>query len=315
MAGLAVLLFAVEDGHGTPVGWICNRNVLVAASFGVACLIAHDAWRREEKRWAQWPALLLWTCSLCSKEAGIATVRLFVRFTPCGSMIPRSGGASSPSSPTASSWSSGGSCGTRSASAWITLASTSIRSAPPARSSMALAERYPVFLLGQWVFPSDVSVAIRKLLGSPFWWAGVISTGVLGLLFWPVLRRDRIARFFVTGMLLAVLPICATFPTDTTAHVSSGLGAFGLMFAILVCRRQRRGTATGNRLVASRRRSHRVPSTGDPPRLRPPAARRASDGANGPSLVYRAALPARAPSTRPSRSRTSWSSTRPARCT
>ena len=42
LAGLAVLLFAVEDGHGSPVGWICNRNILIAASFGIGCLIAHD---------------------------------------------------------------------------------------------------------------------------------------------------------------------------------------------------------------------------------------------------------------------------------
>ena len=33
MAGVAVLLFAIEDGHGMPVGWICNRNTLIAACF------------------------------------------------------------------------------------------------------------------------------------------------------------------------------------------------------------------------------------------------------------------------------------------
>ena len=227
MAGLAVLLFAVEDGHGTPVGWICNRNVLVAASFGVACLIAHDAWRREGKRWAQWPALLLWTCSLCSKEAGIATCaylfayalwlddstlwRRFLTLVPYGvvlvvwRIVRDSLGF-----------------GVDHLGVYIDPIGT------PGTFLMALAERYPAFLLGQWVFPSDVSVAIRKLLGSPFWWAGITCTGVLGLLFWPVLRRDRIARFFATGMLLAVLPICATFPTDRLL-MFVGLGAFGLM--------------------------------------------------------------------------------------
>ena len=227
MAGLAVLLFAVEDGHGTPVGWICNRNVLVAASFGIGCLIAHDAWRRDGKRWAFWVALLLWACSLCSKEAGIATCaylfgyalwldesalwKRFLTLVPYGVVLIL----------------------------WRTVRDSlgygvdhlGVYIDPitdPSRYLMALVERYPVFLLGQWAFPSDVSVATRTLFGSPIWWAAVICSVVLGLLFWPVLRRDRIARFFATGMLLAVLPICATFPTDRLL-MFVGLGAFGLL--------------------------------------------------------------------------------------
>ena len=45
-AGVAALLFAVDDAHGGPAGWIANRNALVAATFGVLALLAHDARRR-----------------------------------------------------------------------------------------------------------------------------------------------------------------------------------------------------------------------------------------------------------------------------
>ena len=72
-AGLATLLFAVEDAHATPAGWIANRNVLLAATFGVSCLLAHDRWARERKPGWYVLALFFWLASLCSKEAGIAT--------------------------------------------------------------------------------------------------------------------------------------------------------------------------------------------------------------------------------------------------
>jgi hypothetical protein len=227
MAGMAALLFAVEDGHGTPVGWVCNRNVLLAASFGIGCLIAHDAWRREGRRWALWPALLLWACSLCSKEEGIATCaylfayalwldestlwKRFLTLVPYGLVLV----------------------------VWRTVRDSlgygvehlGVYIDPitdPSRYAAALVERFPVFLLGQWGFPSDVSVAVTRLFGSPLWWIAVVYVGLLGLLFWPVLRRDRIACFFATGMLLAVIPVSATFPTDRLL-MFAGLGAFGLL--------------------------------------------------------------------------------------
>jgi hypothetical protein len=228
MAGAAALLFAVEDAHGTPVGWICNRNILLAASFGFACLISHDVWRRDKRKLALPLALLFWTCSLCSKEAGIATcaflaahalwlddARLLQRiFTlvPYGVIL----------------------------AAWRIvrgLLGYGVQDlglyvdpiADPPRFAWALVERYPVFLLGQWGWPpSDISNLIPQLLGSSLWWAAVTTLGVLALLFWPLLRRDRVARFFATGMLLATIPICATFATDRLL-MFVGFGAMGLL--------------------------------------------------------------------------------------
>jgi len=43
----------------------------------------------------------------------------------------------------------------------------------------------------------------------------------------PLLRRDRVARFWCAGMLLALLPICATFPSNRNLFFV-GLGAMGL---------------------------------------------------------------------------------------
>ena len=227
MAGAAALLFAIEDGHGVPIGWICNRNILIAASFGIGSLIAHDMWRREGRRWAGILAVVLWTLCLLSKEAGIATsaylfayalwidkgtlTQRFLTLVPYGIVLV----------------------------VWRVVrdllgygvAHLGFYVDPLTDTGQfltALVERYPVYLLGQWGIPSDLSVLIAPLLGSPFWWIAVGYSCLLALLFWPLVRRDRLSRFFVTGMLLSVIPICATFPNDRLL-MFVGLGAMGLL--------------------------------------------------------------------------------------
>ncbi len=47
VAGLAALLFAVDDAHALPVMWLANRNALVALVPGFAGLLAHLPWREH----------------------------------------------------------------------------------------------------------------------------------------------------------------------------------------------------------------------------------------------------------------------------
>src|SRR5690606_22597983 len=46
-AELAVLFFAVDDAHSIPVGWLANRNSLVAAVPALAGLLLHLEWRER----------------------------------------------------------------------------------------------------------------------------------------------------------------------------------------------------------------------------------------------------------------------------
>jgi hypothetical protein len=226
MADVAALLFAITSTHAVPVGWICNRNDLIAASFGFGCLIAHDAWRREERNRLFGGALVLWALSLCSKEAGLATCAYLFAYalwhdasTPWRrflSLVPY---------------------------AIVVVVWRVARDAlgygaanmgfyvDPITDfgefATALMARFPELLFGQWAMLSDLSLFFGKL-GSPFWWIAVGYISLLGVLFWPLVRRDRIARFFATGMLLAVFPSCATFSMDRLLTFV-GLGAFGLM--------------------------------------------------------------------------------------
>ncbi len=50
VAALAVLLFAVEEGHGLPLLWLANRNALVSLSLGLLGLWSHIRWRRGKGR-------------------------------------------------------------------------------------------------------------------------------------------------------------------------------------------------------------------------------------------------------------------------
>src|SRR5688572_18709841 len=45
IAGLALLLFVVDDAHAASVGWIAARHGVIGATFAVAALLAHLHWR------------------------------------------------------------------------------------------------------------------------------------------------------------------------------------------------------------------------------------------------------------------------------
>ena len=227
MAGAAALLFAIEDGHALPASWICNRNTLIAASFGIACLIAHDAWRREKRNGALPAALALWALSLCSKESGIATCAYLFAYALWmdRSTLWRRFLTLAPYAVVLVLWR------VVRDSLGYGVANMGFYVDPitdPGRFVTALADRYPIFLFGQWAGLSDLWQVLEGSLGWPYWPIAVTYVSALGLLLWPVVRKDRISRFFATGMLLAVVPLCATMPMDRLL-VLVGVGAFGLL--------------------------------------------------------------------------------------
>ncbi|HKU38462.1 MAG TPA: hypothetical protein VJR89_09955, partial [Polyangiales bacterium] len=61
-AAVATLLFAIEEGHTVPVGWLANRNTLTATALGLLALELHA--RRREQQTSS-PLLALGT-ALCA---------------------------------------------------------------------------------------------------------------------------------------------------------------------------------------------------------------------------------------------------------
>jgi hypothetical protein len=71
VAALAALAYALSDVHGAVVGWLSNRNALLAAAGALACLLAYQRARREGHRASRWLAPLWLGLGLFSGEVGL----------------------------------------------------------------------------------------------------------------------------------------------------------------------------------------------------------------------------------------------------
>jgi len=219
-AGLAALLFAVDDAHGMPAGWLANRNAVIAALLGVLCLVAHDRWRRAGWKPGAAVAPLALVLSLFSSEAGAAVVfylLAYAAFVDSGKLRGRLASLL-PAAGVVVVW----------RVVYVAMGygvgGTGLYIDPvlePMRFAGAIAERGLFLLQLQWAFPSSRMHVY-----------GVVFLVVLVVLLVPLLRRSRSARFWAMGMVLSVVPICGTYP-DPRLLIFVGLGAFGLMAELM----------------------------------------------------------------------------------
>jgi hypothetical protein len=232
VAGLAAILFAVDDCHGPAVGFIANRNVLIAAFFGVLALVAHDQWRRRSGRIAGLLAPLLLALGLFAKEEGIGACAYLAAY---GLFVDPAG------------WRRGCVALWRYGVVFVVWAGLRAHwgygvcdmglyidpLTDPVRFAAALVERLPILLFGQWaVPPSDLAAVLGPSDLFVFWCLAVAFLAVLSVILRPLVRGDRRARFWALGMVLSALPVCATFPMDRLLTFP-GIGACGLIAQFL----------------------------------------------------------------------------------
>jgi hypothetical protein len=72
--GWAAVFFGLDFAFATPVGWIAARNTLLAACFGLACILLHDRARRSGRPGLLIPACAFFALSLLSAEIGMCTL-------------------------------------------------------------------------------------------------------------------------------------------------------------------------------------------------------------------------------------------------
>jgi hypothetical protein len=213
VGGLAALLYAIDDAHGSPAAWLANRNALLATLFGILCLLAHD-----------YPLLL--ALGLASAEAALATTAYllaYALFIESGKPRLRS---LLPYLPVLLAWATAyrlGGYGASSSGLYL----DPLRS--PLAYARALLERAPFSLMGQWTpIPAELGSLPPPEVSLPSWLLAVALVTLVALALLPVLWRDRGARFWGLGMLLSLLPISATFPSNRLLAFV-GLGAMGLL--------------------------------------------------------------------------------------
>ena len=227
VAGLATLLFAMDEAHAVPAAWIANRNALLACCFGALALWAHHRWRQGWKAGAlvSCAALLL---AILSNEGAMAVGAYLLAYALCldqGSWGERLRSLL----PTASLglvWAviyKVQGFGTQGSAVYIDPVGE------PLRFAHAVWERAPWLLVGQWTLvPADLALLMNtetRQLG------GLLCVGfvvLLLILLADLLRRDARARFWALGMAASVIPICASFPSNRTLAFV-GVGGMGLL--------------------------------------------------------------------------------------
>ena len=227
-AGLAGLLFAVEDAHALPSAWLANRNALLCLVSGATTLILHIRWRLTGRRHWLVLALSAFTAGLLCGEATIGVLGYLVAWhLTMEQDRPRF------RSLAVVSYYVGVVC------LWRLLYGTlgygtsgSLLYVDPGQTPFlflqVLAERWPILIAGQWLqLPIDVWIILSRDKQVIFSLASAVLAAAMFLLFRPALKRP-VARFWAIGMGLCLVPVCAAFPMERLL-VLGGIGAFGLL--------------------------------------------------------------------------------------
>jgi len=229
LALLALALFAVDDAHGPAVGWVANRNAMVSLALGLPALALHDWGWRGKWRPARFLAPLVFAVGLFAGEAALAVTAYLFAWAltldegPLTARLLRLW----PYALVAALWN------TVYRKLGYGAAHSGIYFDPVGDAGAflrALPERASALLVGQLALPwSDFSPMYRYLgFASIMIGYSIAMVLLLAWLFWPLLRRDRLSRFFALGLLLSTLPVCATFPADRLLWFT-GIGAMGLL--------------------------------------------------------------------------------------
>ena len=80
VAGLAALLFTVDDAHGYAVGWISNRNGLMSFAFGALSLLFYHRYMLHRKMTLLIESAACFALSIFSAEAGLAVAGYLVAY-------------------------------------------------------------------------------------------------------------------------------------------------------------------------------------------------------------------------------------------
>lgn len=235
-AGLATLIFAVDDAHSMVITWIANRHAILSIFFGVLAILAHDRARRDGWKPGVFLAPLALLGAMFSGESGIGALAylfayaLFLDHAPLRSRVA----ALVPHVGAVAIWFAAYKLGGYGAAGGAFYIDPLGQRWEFAR---AMATRLPILLAGQMAAPpADVGMVWpRGELGSLVVICLVILLVVGGGIF-AVLRRDRNAGFFAVGMTLSLVPACAVIPGDRLL-LFSGIGGAGLVASMLAASR------------------------------------------------------------------------------
>ncbi|HEY7956451.1 MAG TPA: hypothetical protein VII38_14205 [Polyangia bacterium] len=231
LVGLAVALYALDAAHGPAVGWIANRNAMVALALSLPALALHDRYRRDGWRPGAWLAPSVLFIGLLAGESALATCAYLAAHALCLDRGPLARRLARlwPYALVVVLWRIiYHALGYGAAASGVYLDPL----AQPAAFLALLPRRLSALLAAQFALPWSDFTALYSFFSSRLAREMELVTflvvAAVAWALWPLLRRDRVARFFAVGLLLSALPICATFPADRLLWFV-GVGAMGLL--------------------------------------------------------------------------------------
>ncbi len=235
IAGLAGLLFVVNDSHADVVQWIASRNSLLAAVFGFTALIVHVQGRQRASASRAGLASLLFALALLSAEAGLASFAYLLAYSLSldqGSLKHRLLSLL-PYVAIMLIW-----LACRRALGYGVHGLAALYTDPLAEPVLYLRnlpERVLITFSSIFTAPavdSNIVALIDKgTSGVVAGWAVLV---VLGSLFWISVRKHAASRFFALGTVLCVPLVCMR-AFEARNMLFMGVGALGLI-AIFITR-------------------------------------------------------------------------------
>lgn len=240
VAGLAALIWAVDDAHATSLGWVAARHGLIGAALGLGGLAAHLRWR--ERGWSPGAILgpLGFGLALLASESALAMLAYVIAHAlVCDrAALGQRVGALAPYLVVALAWAGlylATGHGAHACGHYLDIVADPLGSLArlPVHATMVLAAVFgPPAIVELAAFGTD-EFYLRFALG-----AGLSLALVLALL-WPLLRHARVPRTWAVGTLLAALVAGLSLPSDRQL-MWVGLGMAGVVAELLAAVFERR---------------------------------------------------------------------------
>ncbi|HTJ82768.1 MAG TPA: hypothetical protein VL400_13695 [Polyangiaceae bacterium] len=230
VAGLAALLFAVDDAHALSVVWIANRHALLAGALGIFAVAVHT--KRIESARSSWPAALAFAVALLAGETALGAFGYVLAFELVGRRAPLGAKLASlaPHVVVLAAWAAvyklGGYGGGGNAF-YLDPAKS------PGEFLAAFPGRAAKLALGQlFVPPSELWAMVAPDAHGPVLLAPLALAALVFLVLARVTRGHPAVPWLAAGAALSLVPLTGTIPDDRLL-VMPGLGAMGVVAVAL----------------------------------------------------------------------------------
>ncbi len=220
---LAMLIYAFDPNHFVAIGWIANRNILIATCFGLAALLALQRWNQSSRLFFLLLTALLYACALLAAEGGVATLGLLMVFLLVFQTQPISArfavlailmGVTV---------------------VWRVVYETLDYGAKSTAMYLDPIGQFPEFLAQLWVNGSTLlfeqisrvptyAMSLSPSVLTVQVWINITVLMLLVLLLLPLLKRQKLALFGLLGGTIAVIPMCASAITGGRLLIIPGVG-------------------------------------------------------------------------------------------